>query len=332
MAFRIQARTILQLGAELISSDAVAFYELIKNAFDAGTKTVRIRIDCLLPHDICNAYLDEIDEVLEAQYSNERSKQAAFTSLLRSIRTTMVDHFFIEEKASRAALRELNECHDLEAFGERLKACNRITISDEGSGMSLTDLDEIFLTIGTRSRYKERQDALASGSKRVILGEKGIGRLSAMRLGRELSVETTKASDRYWNELKIDWHIFSHDSDQMLEEIDVQPKRGARKADVEKSGTMIAISRLTSSWTRQRVDDLMAEQFSRFVDPFTEGNPYKITVRLNEIAIPRVRFDQALLEAAHAELNATFDPKEETDPGFLDASIIDDIENQDVFR
>lgn len=36
MPFRVTARTILQLGAELISSDAVAFYELIKNAFDAG--------------------------------------------------------------------------------------------------------------------------------------------------------------------------------------------------------------------------------------------------------------------------------------------------------
>lgn len=121
MAFRIQARTILQLGAELISSDAVAFYELIKNAFDAGTKMVRIRIDCLLPHDICNAYLDQIDEVLESHYSNERSKQAAFTTLLRSIRTTMADHFFIEEKAAREALRELNEFEDLEGFGERLE-------------------------------------------------------------------------------------------------------------------------------------------------------------------------------------------------------------------
>lgn len=37
--FKINARTVLELGAELISSDIVAFYELIKNAFDAGSRT-----------------------------------------------------------------------------------------------------------------------------------------------------------------------------------------------------------------------------------------------------------------------------------------------------
>ena len=32
--FKICARTVLELGAELISSDVIAFYELIKNAFE----------------------------------------------------------------------------------------------------------------------------------------------------------------------------------------------------------------------------------------------------------------------------------------------------------
>ena len=36
--FKIMARTVLELGSELISSDVIAFYELIKNGFDAGTK------------------------------------------------------------------------------------------------------------------------------------------------------------------------------------------------------------------------------------------------------------------------------------------------------
>ncbi|WP_305802181.1 hypothetical protein, partial [Thiolapillus sp.] len=36
--FKVTARTILELGSELISSDAIAFYELIKNGIDAGSK------------------------------------------------------------------------------------------------------------------------------------------------------------------------------------------------------------------------------------------------------------------------------------------------------
>ena len=39
MVFRVNARTVLELGSELISSDIIAFYELIKNAFDAGSRT-----------------------------------------------------------------------------------------------------------------------------------------------------------------------------------------------------------------------------------------------------------------------------------------------------
>src|SRR6187551_1244768 len=45
--FKVSARTVLELGSELISSDIIAFYELIKNAFDAGSKTgadIRFRI------------------------------------------------------------------------------------------------------------------------------------------------------------------------------------------------------------------------------------------------------------------------------------------------
>ena len=47
--FTVTARTVLELGAELISSDVIAFYELIKNGFDAGSKNgVAIRFETLL--------------------------------------------------------------------------------------------------------------------------------------------------------------------------------------------------------------------------------------------------------------------------------------------
>ena len=36
--FKVSARTVLELGSELISSDIIAFYELVKNSFDAKTK------------------------------------------------------------------------------------------------------------------------------------------------------------------------------------------------------------------------------------------------------------------------------------------------------
>ena len=39
MSFSFEARTLLELGKELISTDEVALYELIKNAVDAQSPT-----------------------------------------------------------------------------------------------------------------------------------------------------------------------------------------------------------------------------------------------------------------------------------------------------
>jgi len=47
--FKVKARSVLELGSELISSDVIAFYELIKNGFDAGTTNgVEIRFEVVL--------------------------------------------------------------------------------------------------------------------------------------------------------------------------------------------------------------------------------------------------------------------------------------------
>ena len=60
MTFKVAARTILQLGSELISSDSIAFYELIKNGFDAGSSRVEIEFLIRIPGvhwDDCHAAL-----------------------------------------------------------------------------------------------------------------------------------------------------------------------------------------------------------------------------------------------------------------------------------
>ena len=48
MSFRVAARMILELGAELISSDAIALYELLKNSIDAGSSSVALKIQVVL--------------------------------------------------------------------------------------------------------------------------------------------------------------------------------------------------------------------------------------------------------------------------------------------
>jgi len=59
--FRITARTVLELGSELISSDIIAFYELIKNGFDAQSKNgVEVRFDIVVPKHAVSALAKQI--------------------------------------------------------------------------------------------------------------------------------------------------------------------------------------------------------------------------------------------------------------------------------
>ena len=62
MTFKFSARTLLELGKELISSDEVALYELIKNAVDAQSPRVEIIINVQLRNSDYRAAIAQIRE------------------------------------------------------------------------------------------------------------------------------------------------------------------------------------------------------------------------------------------------------------------------------
>lgn len=62
MSFTFEARTLLELGKELISTDEVAIYELIKNSVDAGSENVEILVNVLLTHSDYKEAIARIEE------------------------------------------------------------------------------------------------------------------------------------------------------------------------------------------------------------------------------------------------------------------------------
>ena len=217
--FKVMARSVLELGSELISSDVIAFYELIKNSFDAGTKNgVDIRFRIVLG---LRAYR-ELGRLLRVSDATLGDAYEQIVDKLHSDAGSIYD----------CALEYLDGAESIEELQAALDATyglNDITVSDTGSGMSKEDLESIFLVIGTSSRKKEVQAAFAKEERDApYLGEKGIGRLSAMRIGDGLSVRTARAKDSRWNRLEIDWTEFD-DLDAMLEDIDIGPSPGEQK-------------------------------------------------------------------------------------------------------
>ena len=186
-----------------------------------------------------------------------------------------------------------------------LKQANYILIKDQGRGMSMQELEDIYLTIGTRNRRKERELAETNEeAQRPILGEKGLGRLSVMRLGESLRVETTKYGEVNYSLLEIDWTLFSHDSDALLESINIEPKKGAIKINPSIEGTSIFIYDLRDAWSKDKVMKISREQLGRFIDPFGKANRDFINLWFNKQPILLSGIDKVLFNNAHAYVKA----------------------------
>ncbi len=300
--FRVSARTVLQLGAELISSDTIAFYELIKNAFDAGSPQVVIRVIARLPQ----AAIQEAKETIAAQVNKRNSKKDHLTAIMecRESLQTQIDSGAPMADKLRDALSTVDEWDGLKRI---LDEANFIEVEDTGTGMSLTDLKKVFLTIGTRSRLKEKDAGHSGTGGRTILGEKGIGRLSAMRLGGKLRVNSTCEGEKYWNVLEIDWRLFSHDSDALLEEIDIEPTVGEKKADMATRGTCLMISAPSSDWNVHKLEGIADQGFSKLTDPFVSESEFPIRFSFNGQPITIQKFDRILFNYSHAEVAARFE-------------------------
>jgi signal transduction histidine kinase len=312
--FKVNARTILELGSELISSDIIAFYELIKNAFDAKSRSgAEVNFWIVLRR---NEYLRIKERAAEA--AKKKSASAEKLAELVALVTEKLD-----AGAGAGRVTEFSEAiagaKDTDDFVERLDDCYRrlniIEISDTGTGMSMAEITKNFLTLGTPARKREVDRVIAQGgTKSPFLGEKGIGRLSAMRLGDRLKLETARGEDSYINFLEIDWRMFD-DLDAMIEDVEVEPKRGPRKETETWHGTKLKIGGLLEDWTEKRIREFANTEFARLTDPFIDPKSRpRVAIHWNGSRIPIPWLDRALIDNAHAVMTGRYsvvngDPK-----------------------
>jgi len=282
---------VLQLGSELISSDPIALFELIKNASDAGAPEVDITVVWRL-----NGWPGDFPALIAAVQSGEKPFELLREKLLACRN--------VNGKNAAAWTDRVIEAKDAETICALAKRANYIRIEDKGHGMSFADLDRIYLTIGTPNRLIERQQGKENDRK--IQGEKGLGRLSAMRLGDGLRVKTSRAGERHWNVLEIDWKRFTENMEELVEDVEVAPKRGETKEDATESGTRIRITDLKGHWTESKLRSYANESLNRITDPFSPKPLFRVNLRFNEEKIVADRLDTDLLKMAHAKIEAEF--------------------------
>ena len=160
---------------------------------------------------------------------------------------------------------------------------DRIVISDNGKGMSLSDIKNKWLFVGFSAKRDGTEDekriSFRNSINRNYAGAKGIGRLSCDRLSRELTLTTKSIDAPAIEQLSIEWNLFDVDQRQKMEQISIPHETldvndNLLFAGGSDHGTTLVLSKLYEEWDRDKILNLrkflekMINPFQSFSDEF----------------------------------------------------------------
>lgn len=245
-----------------------ALIELIKNAYDADATCVYV--DFFMP------FPDIPDRAVVGDFSDYLSESELF----------FVQNCYEQKKGEWIKKRTLSE-QEQDALREILFSHNRIIVADNGSGMSLDIVKNVWMYIGTSNKeYNSMSD-----KGRIKTGAKGIGRFALDKLSTQ-SVMYTK--DRTAQEVLIwgmDWEQF--ENAKLIGDVKAQldfSRAGYRKI-VEKmlgeknpvlaehnwsTGTLIQLAPIREAWSMRLFQKVNANLKS--INPIGSADRFEVIV------------------------------------------------------
>jgi signal transduction histidine kinase len=122
-----------------------------------------------------------------------------------------------------------------------------LIIADNGDGMDRDSFEQNWMHPG----YSEKIDAAPTPRKRIPVGEKGLGRLAAGRLGATLDVYSRMNPSAPWFHAFFRWEDFN-DNDKLLDQIPIAWDLVSEPpVDNLDTGTIIHIKSLSLKWDRR---------------------------------------------------------------------------------
>jgi signal transduction histidine kinase len=138
-----------------------------------------------------------------------------------------------------------------------------ILVNDDGVGMDAKDIVDGWLVLGRSPKAKSERTELG----RIPTGNKGLGRLAALRMGRSVQMTTTPKSNlRERFTLRLDWDAF--DRVETVDEVSVPLRHVESKMDGQQ-GTRIEIRSLKAKLARTEVKRL-ARSLILLANPFED--------------------------------------------------------------
>lgn len=146
-----------------------------------------------------------------------------------------------------------------------------IQINDTGKGMTKEEIEKYWMELGTpnkeKNRYQEvrlRDSQIDVIAKRIVNGEKGIGRFGVDKIGSILILESIDENLKEKTKVYFEWDKFN-DTSKLIHEIPCEYSCRTVKIG-EKPGTHLTIKGLRDMWTWRDIENLK-RSLKKFLSP-----------------------------------------------------------------
>lgn len=180
----------------------------------------------------------------------------------------------------------------------------KITIEDQGIGMTREQISKGWLTISySEKRELKRKKIVTDKHNRSYQGDKGLGRLSSMKLGSILRLTTSHGDDNNPSfSIQLNWDDFL--SGTTLDNISVEEVDG----DIKNTGTRLDIIGLhdIKRWQGNDSKTNLQIKLSSLISPFNIDEQFKVYLSIDGDNIDFAQLTSKALQTAIAKFNFSY--------------------------
>jgi signal transduction histidine kinase len=180
-----------------------------------------------------------------------------------------------------------------------------IEITDDGVGMDDQSIRNGWLVIARSDKRDFKKAGKVTAKKRTPLGDKGLGRLGAQRLGRGLQIATKTAGAKTERVLAFSWEDFM--TAPTLDKVEIKSKH---QPTTRQSGTVLTISELQEPerWNGDGIAQLQRE-LSEVISPYEGVSGFTVAVSVNGVSLDLQSLGKQIRDTALLHYDITFKNK-----------------------
>ena len=231
--------------------------------------------------------------------------------------------------AEQAILELIKNSYDADAASVRLlvdtsaepgfphQKVGLIRVEDNGCGMTLQQLRDGWLRISLSLKREFKASGKKSRRGRTPLGDKGLGRLSTMKLGDVVEIRTYPSRTIGFR-VTLNWSAFAPGKNLSDISVDIE-----NITPIGRTGTVLTISNLRDIeyWRRSNSAASLQGSLSKLISPFRKIPDFRVTGEINGAPLKPEYVINQLRETATMHFSFKWGPKGLSCKGLLKLSL-----------